>query len=79
MSHLKKEECYVKNGKEVKHSRTARVQKKESVFEIVRRMVDTGQVYLRHRSHVENINRIFPVIKQSFKGNFIELDFFRKY
>lgn len=38
-------------------------------------MVDTGQVYLRHRSHVENINRGFPAIKQSFKGNFIELDF----
>ena len=38
-------------------------------------MVDAGQVYLRHRSHVENINRGFPAIKQSFKGNFIELDF----
>ena len=29
----------------------------------------------RRWSHVENINRKFPVIKQSFKGNFIELDF----
>ena len=38
-------------------------------------MVDAGQVYLRHRSHVENINRGFPAIKQSFKGNFVELDF----
>ena len=45
-------------------------QKKERGFEIVRRMV-----YLRPRSHGENINRIFPVIKQSFRGNFIELDF----
>ena len=71
----KKEECYVKNGKEVKYSRTARVQKKESVFEIVRRMVDAGQVYFRHQSHVENINIIFTVLKQSFKRNFIKLDF----
>ena len=29
----------------------------------------------RRWSHVENINLKFPVIKQSFKGNFIELDF----
>ena len=47
----------------MKHSHTARVQKKESVFEIARRMVDAGQVYLRHRSNIENINRIFSVIK----------------
>ena len=48
--------------------------KVQSVFEIVRRNVHAGQVYL-HRSHVENINIIFPVINQSFKGNFIGLDF----
>ena len=39
------------------------------------RVVDAGQLYFRHWSHVEKINRIFTVIKQSFKGNFIELDF----
>ena len=39
------------------------------------RMVGAGQLYFLHWSHVEKINRIFTVIKQSFKGNFIELDF----
>ena len=44
----KKEESYVKNEKEVQYSRTARIPRKKGDFEIVRRMVDAGQVYLRH-------------------------------
>ena len=71
----KKEESYVKNEKEVKYSRTARTPRKKGDFEIVRRMVDAGQVYLRHQSHVENINKIFSQIKQPFKGNIIKLNF----
>ena len=47
---------------------------KESVFEIVHRMEDAGQLHLCHRYHVENINKIYLVIKQYFKRGFIKLD-----
>ena len=31
--------------------------------------------YLRHRSHVDNIAKVFPLIKETFNGSYIELDF----
>ena len=30
---------------------------------------------MKHRSHVENINEVFPIVKESFQGTYIELDF----
>ena len=34
-----------------------------------------GDSYLRHRSHVQNINEKFPLIKGAFSGPYVELDF----
>ena len=70
-----KEESYIKNGKEIKYTRTARVPKSESVCDIVNTLKESGESYLRHRSHVENVGTIFPIIRKSFSGTYIELDF----
>ena len=32
-------------------------------------------VYLRHRSHVDSISKVLPLIKETFNGRYIELDF----
>ena len=70
-----KEESCIKNGKEIKYTRTARVPKSESVCDIVDTLKESGESYLRHRSHVENVGTIFPIIRKSFSGTYIELNF----
>ena len=57
------------------YSRTARVDKKEKVSEIVRMLLVQPSVCLRHRSHVDNISKVLPLIKETFNGRYIELDF----
>ena len=47
-----KTESFTKNGKTTDYSRTARVDKKENVCEIVKKLSDRGESCLRHRSHV---------------------------
>ena len=37
--------------------------------------MDRGESYLRHRSHVDNIAAVLPMIRGSFSGKFVELDF----
>ena len=70
-----KEESYIKNGREIKYTCTARVPKSESVCDIVNTLKESGESYLRHRSHVENVGTIFPIIRKSFSSTYIELDF----
>ena len=57
------------------YNRTARVDKKEKVSEIVRMLMVHPSVYLHHRSHVDNISKLLPLIKETFNGRYIELDF----
>ena len=45
------------------------------VCEIVKELIDAKNNYLVHRSHVDNIAIVFPVIKEAFEGKCIELDF----
>ena len=65
----------MKNGKITKYLRTARVDKKQKVCEIVKKLLDRGESYLRHRSHVYNIAAVLPMIRESFSGKYIDLDF----
>ena len=55
--------------------RTVRVDKKWKVCDIVKKILIESKNYLRHRSHVVNVSNIFPLIKDSFDGKYIELDF----
>ena len=70
-----KTESFTKNGKITEYSRTARVDKKEKVCEIVKKLLDRSESYLRHRFHVDNIEAVLPMIRENFSGKYIELDF----
>ena len=70
-----KEESYIKNGERKMYIRTARVDKKEVVNEVVKKLLSQSNTYLRHRFHVNNIAKVFPLIKETFNGRYIELDF----
>ena len=69
-----KTESYFKNGKEIQYTRTARIDEKE-VLVIAQKLISIKDSDLKHRSHVDNINKVFPIVKESFQGTYIELDF----
>ena len=70
-----KQESYVKEGVTKTYSRTTRVDKNELVSVIYEKLISDGQGYLRHRSHVDNIESILPLFRESFLGTYIERDF----
>ena len=70
-----KTESYLKNGKQVEYKRTARLAKNENVCKIVEQLKLSRDEYLKHRSHVTNVNTVLPVITDAFNGKYIELDF----
>ena len=57
------------------YSRTTRVDKKDPVCDIFSKLMSIEDNYLRHRSHVDNINSVLPKIKERFTGTYIEMDF----
>ena len=57
------------------YSRTTRVDKKEPVCDIFSKLMSIGDKYLRHRSHVDNINSVLSKIKERFTGTSIEMYF----
>ena len=72
----RKIECYKgKDDKDAQYTRTARVDKKDKVSTIVGNLVQVAQIYLKHRSYVDNVSRALPMIKDGFSGKYIELDF----
>ena len=70
-----KEETYFKDGIEKKYKRTTRVDKYVCVSAVVHQLFNRGKSYLIHRSHVKNISKVFPLMKELFNGRYIELDF----
>ena len=59
-----KTESYFKNGKEIQYTRTARIDKKEEVSVIAQKLISIKDSYLKHRSHVDNISKVFPIVKE---------------
>ena len=45
--------------------------KKKKLCEIVKKLLNRGESYLRHRSHVDNIAAVLPMIQESFSGKYI--------
>ena len=64
-----------KNGQDVNYTRTARVDKKESLSVVVDTLLQISSRYLKHRSYVDNVNIVLPMLKEGFSGKYIELDF----
>ena len=71
----KKTETYIKNGQEKSYERTTCIDKSDKVSCIVQQVVDSGNSYLRHRKHVENVATVLPKIRERHKGRYIERDF----
>ena len=49
--------------------------KNKKVYEIVKKLLDRGESYLGHRSYLDNIAAVLPMIQESFSGKYIELRF----
>ena len=48
---------------------------KEPVKDICQKILDTGNAYLKHRTYVDNVSSVFPEMKSTYDGKYIELDF----
>ena len=70
-----KVESFTKNDKTKEYSRAARVEIKDKICDIAEKLLQKSGIYLRHRSHVNNISEVFPLIRETFTGKYIELDF----
>ena len=69
-------ESYIgKAGKPVEYTRTARVDQWKPVSELVKRIIEESDKYLKHRTYVDNCNRVFPLMRDAYQGKYIELDF----
>ena len=42
---------------------------------IAQKLIPVKDSYLKDRSQVDNINKVFPIDKEPFQGTYIELDF----
>ena len=58
---------FTKNDKNTEYSRTAPVDKKDKICDIVEKLLQKGESYLRHRSHVGNILDIFPLFPRDYE------------
>ena len=63
------------NGRVTEHSRTARVDKKEKVCEIVKNLLNRGENFLGRPYHLDDIAAVSPMIREIFSGKYTELDF----
>ena len=69
-------ESYIgKNGKRIECTRSARVDLSEPFFKLVEKLRELGDNYLKHRTNVNNISSVFPILKEHYDGKYIELDF----
>ena len=57
------------------YERVAHFDKKMEVKDVAKALTEQGASYLRHRSHVANIKNTLPLIRESFNGKYIEMDF----
>ena len=70
------EEPYTKkDGTPGQYQRVTRVDHKEPVKDICQKILDTGNAYLKHRTYVDNVSSVFPEMKSTYDGKYIELDF----
>ena len=69
-------ESYIgKNGKRIECTRTARVDLSEPFFKLFEKLRELGDNYLKHRTNLNNISSVFPILKEHYDGKDIELDF----
>ena len=72
------ESCIGKEGKRIEHARTIRTDQSEPVNKIVLKLSKAGDKYLKHRTHVDSYNAVFPLMKETYTGTFILWTWFSK-
>ena len=70
------EESYTeKEEKHIEYTRATRTDHSEPVNKIVVKLYEVGDKYLKNRTYVDNCNGVFPLMKETYTGKFVELDF----
>ena len=70
------EKSYIgKSGKQMEYTRTAHVDLCEPVCQLVEKLRGLSEKYLKHRTYFDNCTSVFPLLKESYSGKSIELDF----
>ena len=64
-----------KDGTPSEYNRITRVDYHESVKNICKKLLETADAYLKHRTYVDNVSTVFPETKSTYDGKYIELDF----
>ena len=69
-------ELYTKeDGTPGEYKRVARVDYHEPIKDIYKKLLETGNAYLKHRTYVDNVSTVFPEMKSAYNRKYIELDF----
>ena len=64
-----------KRGKRIEYTRTTRTDHSEPVHKLVAELSEARDKYLKHRTYVDNCNSVFPLMKETYTGKFVELDY----
>lgn len=69
-------ESYIgKQGNKVEYTRTTRVDMVKPLSTVFEKLRAMGDKYLKHRTYVDNVTSVFPILRENYEGAFIELDF----
>ena len=69
-------ESYIgKEGNRIEYTRTTRTDHSEPVHKLVAELSEASDKYLKHRTYVDNCNYVFPLMKETYTGKFVELDY----
>ena len=63
-----------KDGTPGTYKRITRIDYHESVKAICKKLSETGDAYLKHRTYVDNASTVFLEMKSAYDGKYIELD-----
>ena len=75
-SYERVQETYTKrDGTPGCYTRTTRVEHHLPIKDISLKILDVADVYLKHRTYVDNVTTILPELKAGYEGKYIELDY----
>ena len=63
-----------KDGTPGEYKRVTRADYHKPVKDIYKKLLENGDAYHKHRTHVNNVSTVFPEMKSAYDGKYIELD-----
>ena len=64
-----------KDGTPSEFKRVSRADYHKPVKDICKKLLGTGDDYLKHRTYIDNVTTAFPEMKSPYDGIYIKLDF----